>query len=156
MSLLFNMLSRFVIPFLPRSKHLLTSWLQSPAAVILKMCVSMMECWIGVGHFLLQKRLIGRYGCSSYSVPRRPENQTSINDGKWCWVSHQMCGWSWWVLQVAWRPVSCGLTLAFSNMLMTPVTGIQQGPCFLSQRVSPATERCKWGSSPILVSSLHS
>ena len=36
MSLLFNMLSRFVIDFLPRSKHLLISWLQSPSAVILK------------------------------------------------------------------------------------------------------------------------
>ena len=32
-SLLFNMLSRFVIAFLPRSKHLLMSWLQSPSAV---------------------------------------------------------------------------------------------------------------------------
>ena len=36
MSLLFNTLSRFVIAFLPRSKHLLISWLQSPAAVILE------------------------------------------------------------------------------------------------------------------------
>ena len=35
MSLLFNMLSRFVITFLPRSKHLLISWLQSPSVVIL-------------------------------------------------------------------------------------------------------------------------
>ena len=35
-SLLFNMLSRFVIAFLPRSKRLLTSWLQSPSAVILE------------------------------------------------------------------------------------------------------------------------
>ena len=34
MSLLFKMLSRFVIAFLPRSKHLLVSWLQSPSAVI--------------------------------------------------------------------------------------------------------------------------
>ena len=34
MSLLLNMLSRFVITFLPRSKHLLISWLQSPSAVI--------------------------------------------------------------------------------------------------------------------------
>ena len=34
-SLLFNMLSRLVITFLPRSKHLLISWLQSPSAVIL-------------------------------------------------------------------------------------------------------------------------
>ena len=36
MSLLFDMLSRLVIAFLPRSKHLLISWLQSPTAVILK------------------------------------------------------------------------------------------------------------------------
>ena len=36
MSLLFNMLSRFVIDFLPRSKHLLISWPQSPSAVILE------------------------------------------------------------------------------------------------------------------------
>ena len=36
MSLLFNMLSRFVIAFLPRSKHLLIAWLQSPSAVILE------------------------------------------------------------------------------------------------------------------------
>ena len=34
MSLLFNTLSRLVITFLPRSKHLLISWLQSPSAVI--------------------------------------------------------------------------------------------------------------------------
>ena len=36
MSLLFNMLSRLVIAFLPRSKRLLNSWLQSPFAVILE------------------------------------------------------------------------------------------------------------------------
>ena len=36
MSLLFNMLSRFVIAFLPRSKGLLISWLKSPSAVILE------------------------------------------------------------------------------------------------------------------------
>ena len=35
-SLLVNMLSRLVITFLPRSKHLLTSWLQSPSTVILE------------------------------------------------------------------------------------------------------------------------
>ena len=35
-SLLFNMLSRFVITFLSRSKHLLIPWLQSPSAVILE------------------------------------------------------------------------------------------------------------------------
>ena len=36
MSLLFNMLSKLVITFLLRSKHLLISWLQSPCAVILE------------------------------------------------------------------------------------------------------------------------
>ena len=36
MSLLLNMLSRLVITFLPRSKHLFISWLQSPSAVILE------------------------------------------------------------------------------------------------------------------------
>ena len=36
MSLLFQMHSRFVIAFLPRSKHLLISWLQSPSTVILE------------------------------------------------------------------------------------------------------------------------
>ena len=36
MSLLFNMLSRLVITFLPRSKHVLISWLQSPSAVTLE------------------------------------------------------------------------------------------------------------------------
>ena len=37
MSLLFNMLSRLIIAFLPRSKHPLISWLQSPSAVILEL-----------------------------------------------------------------------------------------------------------------------
>ena len=36
MSQLFNILSRFVIAPLPRSKHLLISWLQSPSAMILE------------------------------------------------------------------------------------------------------------------------
>ena len=35
-SMLFNMLSRFVMAFLPRNKHLLISWLQSAATVILE------------------------------------------------------------------------------------------------------------------------
>ena len=36
MSLLFDAVSRFLIAFLPRSKHLLISWLQSPSTVILE------------------------------------------------------------------------------------------------------------------------
>ena len=37
MSLLFNMLSRLVLAFLPRIKHLLIPWLQSPSAVIMEL-----------------------------------------------------------------------------------------------------------------------
>ena len=54
LSLLFNMLSRLVITFLPRSKHLLISWLQSPSAVILepkKVCQNLPSraVWNAVG-----------------------------------------------------------------------------------------------------------
>ena len=48
MSLLLNMLSRLVITFLPRSKRLLISWLQSPSAVILepkKITVNCFHCF---------------------------------------------------------------------------------------------------------------
>ena len=49
MSLLFNMLSRLVIVFLPRSKHLLISWLQTPSEVILepkKVKSITFHCWV--------------------------------------------------------------------------------------------------------------
>ena len=45
MSLLLNMLSRLVIAFFPRSKHLLISWLQSPSAVILKPPKTVSHCF---------------------------------------------------------------------------------------------------------------
>ena len=45
MSLLFNMMSRFVIALLPRSKHLLISWLQSPSAVILEPKIKVCHCF---------------------------------------------------------------------------------------------------------------
>ena len=45
MSLFFNMLSRFVIAFLPRSKHILISWLQSPSAVILEPKEIVCQCF---------------------------------------------------------------------------------------------------------------
>ena len=46
MSLLFNMLSRLVITFLPRSKCLLTSWLQLPSAVILEPKKTVSHCFL--------------------------------------------------------------------------------------------------------------
>ena len=45
MSLLFNMLSRFVIGFLTRCKHLLISWFQSPSAVILEPKTIVCHCF---------------------------------------------------------------------------------------------------------------
>ena len=45
MSLLFNMLSRLVIAFLPRSKYLLISWLQSPSSVVLPY-IDMNQPWV--------------------------------------------------------------------------------------------------------------
>ena len=45
MSLLFNMLSRLVITFLPRSKRLLISWLQSPSAVTLELKKKVCHCF---------------------------------------------------------------------------------------------------------------
>ena len=45
MSLLFNKLSRLLITFLPRSKHLLISWLQSPSAVILEPKETVCHCF---------------------------------------------------------------------------------------------------------------
>ena len=46
MSVLFNMLSRLVIAFLPRSKRLLISWLQSPFAVILELKKIIFHCFL--------------------------------------------------------------------------------------------------------------
>ena len=57
MSLLFNMLSKSVIVFLPRSKHLLISWLQSPSAVILepkKVQSVIVSIIVGLCHFCSQ------------------------------------------------------------------------------------------------------
>ena len=54
MSLLFNMLSGFVIAFLPWSKHLLISWLESPFAVILEpkkiMSVTVSTVFLSICH----------------------------------------------------------------------------------------------------------
>ena len=59
--LLFNTLLRLVIAFLPRSKHLLISWLQSPSAVVLepKKIKSQFKKWGKKGkHSIIRKRLI--------------------------------------------------------------------------------------------------
>ena len=70
MSLLFNMLSRLVIAFLPRSKRLLISWLQSPSAVILEPPkVNQLFIYIYIHHFLdflPVYKALSRIRCSVY------------------------------------------------------------------------------------------
>ena len=92
MCLLFNMLSRFVIAFLPRSKDLLTSWLQSPSAAVLEpkkiIChcfhffpsachvvmgpnamISVFECWV----------LSQLFSRSSYTLIKRLFSSSSLS-----------------------------------------------------------------------------
>ena len=66
-SLLFNMLSRLVIAFLPRSKHLLVSWLQSPSAVILepKIYAEYIMRNAGLDEAQLESRLPGEISITS-------------------------------------------------------------------------------------------
>ena len=56
MSLLFNMLSRLVIAFLPRSKHLLISWLHSPAVLQIVLIIihhfSVVDSLVSVSHLM--------------------------------------------------------------------------------------------------------
>ena len=75
MSLLFNMLSRLVITFLPRSKCLLISWLQSPSAVILepKKIKS-----LTVAHFFLVLSGVPWSGCDTVSSSTYPLKAVSL------------------------------------------------------------------------------
>ena len=68
MSLLFDMLSRFVIAFLPRSKCLLLSWLQSPYAVILESKKIVCHCFHCVPMYLPESDGTGSHDRSFWSV----------------------------------------------------------------------------------------
>ena len=67
MSLLFNILSRLVIAFIPRSKHFLISWLQSPSAVILEprklKSATVSTVSPSICHVVLEKTLESRLDC---------------------------------------------------------------------------------------------
>ena len=79
MSLLFNMLSRLVITFLPRTKHLLISWLQSPSVVILKVKVkSLNRVWYSLQPHSLQH---ARSPCPS---PTPGACSNSYPSSQWC------------------------------------------------------------------------
>ena len=68
MSLLFNMLSRLVITFLPRSKGLLISWLQSPSAVILEQKDKVQQFPGEEGGAAQHKGAVGWWNYPTYTV----------------------------------------------------------------------------------------
>ena len=101
MSLLFNMLSRLVIAFLPRSKHLLISWLQSLSTVILEpkkvnsVTVSTfpllfaMERWDypGMGCYDLRFLMLSFkpvFSLSSFTLIKRLFGSSSLSAIGWC------------------------------------------------------------------------
>ena len=65
-SFLFNMLSRLVIAFFPRNKHLFISWLQSPSAVILE-TKKIKSVTISIVSPSVCHEVIGRTGCHDLS-----------------------------------------------------------------------------------------
>ena len=78
MSLLFNMLSRLVITFLPRNKRLLISWLQSPSAVILEPPKIVYHCFCCFSAFKIQhKRRFLSEALPKHHHPKVPQPQDS-------------------------------------------------------------------------------
>ena len=77
MSLLFNTLSRFVIAFLPRSKHLLISWLQSPSIMILEKIKSVIISIISpsICHEVRGQMRKRKIYPSEYRVPKNSEER---------------------------------------------------------------------------------
>ena len=67
MSLLLNMLSRLVLTFLPRSKRLLISWLQSPSAVILEL-KEIKSVIVSIVSPSICHEMMGPAGCHDLSV----------------------------------------------------------------------------------------
>ena len=96
MSLLFNMLSRLVIAFLPRSKHLLISWLQSPSAVILEpkniksntvsiVCPSICHAVMGLDAMTFIFRMLSfkqAFSLSSFTFIKRLFSSSSLSSNK--------------------------------------------------------------------------
>ena len=90
MSLLFNMLSRLVITFLPGSKHLFISWLQSPSAVILEpnldSILKSRDITLPTKVCLVKAIVfpVVMYGCESWTI-KKVEPQRIDAFELWCW-----------------------------------------------------------------------
>ena len=113
MSLIVNGLSRFVIDFLPRSKHLLISWLQSPSAVILELpniksaTVSTSICHevMGPDAVILVFWMLSfkpTFSLSSFTFIKRLFSSSSLSAIGWChlhiWGYWYFSGQSWFQL----------------------------------------------------------
>ena len=118
MSLLFNMLSRFIIAFLPRSKHLLISWLQSPSAVILEpkkiksvtvsikqgsrhQRIDAFELWCG----RRLKRVPWNARRSNQSILKKSVLNIYWKDWCWSWSSSTLA--TWWEALTHWKRPWC-------------------------------------------------
>ena len=89
-SLLFNMLSRLVIAFLPRSECLLISWLQSPSAVLLESPKIVCHCFHCFPLYLhkLESRLLGEISITSdilMTPPLRHKAKRNQRASGWKW-----------------------------------------------------------------------
>ena len=112
MSLLFNMLSRLVIAFLPRSKCLLISWLQSPSAVILEpkkikfVTVSIVSPSIchevmGLDAMILVFWMLSfkpAFSLSSFTFIKRLFSSSSLSAKMWC----HLHSWGWYFSLQSW------------------------------------------------------
>ena len=127
MSLLFNMLSRFVIVFLLRSKHLLISWLQSPSAAILEpqkiksVTVSIVSSPIyhevmGPDAMILVFWMLSfkpAFSLSSFTFIKRLFSSSSLSAVEWCHLhiwGYWYFSWQSWfqfVLHPAWHLTWC-------------------------------------------------
>ena len=126
MSLLFNMLSRLVIAFLPRSKHLLISWLQSPFTMILEpkeiksvivSIVSLSICHEVMGPDVLilvfwMLRFKPAFSLSSFTFIKRLFSSSSLSAIRWC---HLHIWGYWYFSQQCWFQLVLYLVQHFSR-----------------------------------------
>ena len=113
MSLVFNMLSRLVITFLPRSKHLLVLWLQSPSTVILEppkiksatvfiVSPSVFHELMGSDAMILVFWMFGfkpTFSLFSFTFIKRLFSSSSLSAMGWC---HQHIWGYWYFSQQSW------------------------------------------------------
>ena len=107
MSLIFNMLSRLVISFLPRSKHLLISWLQSPTAVTLEppkikfLTLWWHYCWHPPRELIPYPGLLNPEPQPLWQATADLYlHRSHSNTQGQVWLS--LCGFSWWAKPFVW------------------------------------------------------